>query len=238
MSSLSSPPAGPIRYGVLARPADHEIEIKRSRFLCRVRRVESEDAAREVIAEARADHRLARHHCSAFVLGADRRVRRSNDDGEPAGTAGTPMLDALAQHATGLGGDAGPGDASLSDAVAVVIRYFGGVLLGAGGLVRAYSESVSGTLDRSMFLARERRRILALDAPHADAGRWENELRASGVVVLESEYGGQGVRLRLAVSATERAIADLEARIAALTQGGRALEPLGDEWVDVAPRAH
>ena len=82
----------PQRYTVLAhhREISHEIEIKRSRFLCVLRRVQSEDEARELIAELRRRHHDARHHCSAFVLGADRMIQRSNDDGEPSGTAGAP----------------------------------------------------------------------------------------------------------------------------------------------------
>ncbi|GGA56916.1 hypothetical protein GCM10011490_03500 [Pseudoclavibacter endophyticus] len=172
------------------------------------------------------------------MLGADRRVRRSSDDGEPAGTAGTPMLDALVQRDTGVGrGADDAGGADLSDVVAIVIRYFGGVLLGAGGLVRAYSEAVTSALDRATFVARERRRILALDAPHADAGRWEHELRTAGIVLLDGEYGAAGVRLRLAVPDIESALGEVEARVAALTQGATALERLGEEWVDVAAQA-
>lgn len=219
--------AGPVRYAVLAHPVDHELEVKRSRFLCRVRRVADETEARSVIAEARDEHRMARHHCTAFLLRPDRRVRRSSDDGEPAGTAGAPMLEALTLHDVGLG------DAQLSDVVAVVTRYFGGVLLGAGGLVRAYSDAVLASLDRARFQVRERRAVYALEAPHADAGRWEHELRSAGVVLLDSEYGARDVRLQLTVTDTESERAALAARIAALTQGARSLEPLGERWVDL-----
>lgn len=231
-SAPTTPPTGPVTYAVLKHPADHEIEIKRSRFLCRLRRVDDEAAARAVIDEARAGHRTARHHCSAFVIGADQRLRRSNDDGEPAGTAGTPMLDALVQHSpAGLARVAD--DAPLSDVVAVVTRYFGGVLLGAGGLVRAYSDAVSSALDTATFGARERRQLFALDAPHADAGRWEHELRSNGIAIIDSEYGASGVRIVLAVPDTPTERDTLEARAAALTQGERPLEALGARWVDL-----
>ena len=107
--------------------------VLRSRFLAHVARAETEAAARAVIAEARAAHHDARHHCSAFVLGADAMLRRSNDDGEPSGTAGRPMLDVL-------------GGRGLSDVVVVVTRWFGGTLLGTGGLTRAYGDATAAAL--------------------------------------------------------------------------------------------
>ena len=106
-----------------------------------------------VVAGLRKEFHDARHHCSAFVLGPDRAVQRSNDDGEPSGTAGMPMLDALLKRETA------PGVTDLSDVTAVVVRYFGGILLGAGGLVRAYSESVTAALDRAPLAQRRRLRI-------------------------------------------------------------------------------
>src|SRR5690606_35903471 len=96
-----------VEYETIAGAAEAELEISRSRFLARIERVETETEARAVIAAAREAHPRARHHCSAFVLGPDQRQQRSNDDGEPSGTAGAPMLDALTS-------------AGLSDVVAVV----------------------------------------------------------------------------------------------------------------------
>ena len=112
----------------------HEIEIKRSRFITILRRAATEEDARALVSELRREFHDARHHCSAFVLGPDRDIQRSSDDGEPSGTAGIPMLEALLRRETV------PGVTDLSDVSAVVVRYFGGILLGAGGLVRAYSE--------------------------------------------------------------------------------------------------
>lgn len=217
-------------YGVPSswEPIDHELEIRKSRFLCRLQRVESEAEAREVIAGRRAAHRLARHHCSAFVLGARRDIQRSNDDGEPAGTAGAPMLEALAQYAR-----AGRTSADLSDVVAVVTRYFGGVLLGAGGLVRAYSESVSSTLQRARLVTREARALYGLDAPHSTAGRWENELRARGILVSGADYAGASALLSLAVPDSADARARLFSEVAAVTAGQGSLIELGAEWVDL-----
>ena len=117
-------------YLTIAGRSSAEIEVRRSRFVCDVERVESEEAAREFIEAIRSGSREARHHCTAFILGSNGAIQRSNDDGEPSGTAGAPMLEVL----RGRG---------VSDVVAVVTRWFGGVLLGTGGLIRAYGDAVS-----------------------------------------------------------------------------------------------
>lgn len=226
--SASAPSYGVLVDGV---PVDHEIEIRRSRFICRLQRVENEDEARGVIAGRRAAHRLARHHCSAFVLGPGRGIQRSNDDGEPAGTAGTPMLEALVLFERQQDSAS---SADLSDVAAVVTRYFGGVLLGAGGLVRAYSESVSAALQQARLVTREARAIFGLEAPHATAGRWENELRARGILVSGTEYSGAAALLSLAVPDSADARQRLFSEVAAVTAGRGSLVSLGAEWVDLA----
>lgn len=162
-------------YETVAGRTDTEIEISRSRFLTRLVRVDSEEAAREVIAEVRAEHPRARHHCSAFVLGSDGRVQRSNDDGEPGGTAGAPMLDALVS-------------AGLSDVVAVVTRYFGGVLLGAGGLTRAYRSSVAGAVLEAQRVRRGHRLEVAVGSSYEVAAQIVAEARRRGYAVGEAEY--------------------------------------------------
>lgn len=212
------------RYLVPARDAEAEIEVKRSRFLCTVARVEDEAAARAVVERLRREHWDARHHCSAFVLGPDpstgsgqaQRVERSSDDGEPAGTAGAPMLEVLR-------------GAGVSDVVAVVTRWFGGTLLGAGGLVRAYGDAVRAGLD--VAGTRERRLVRELDLviSHADAGRVEGDLRARGVAVLDASYAAQ-VTLRLGVDPEDEPA--LHAAVAELTSGTAAAVPAGERWVD------
>ncbi|MFP5312013.1 MAG: IMPACT family protein, partial [Actinomycetes bacterium] len=166
-------------YTTLAPGQDvrHELEIKRSRFITVLRRAATEDEARDLVAGLRREFHDARHHCSAFVIGADRTIQRSSDDGEPAGTAGIPMLEALLKRETA------PGVTDLSDVGAVVVRYFGGILLGAGGLVRAYSEAVSSSLERAPLVRRSRLRICTTAVPHAAAGRLENDLRAAGMAM-------------------------------------------------------
>ena len=183
-------PVGVTSYLTVARSGTAEIEVKRSRFLCTVERVADEAAARAVVERLRKQHWDARHHCSAFVLGPSGDVQRSSDDGEPAGTAGAPMLEVLRGR-------------EVSDVVVVVTRWFGGVLLGAGGLVRAYGDAVRAGLDE----VGTRRRVLVVEheltVSHADAGRLESELRSRGIEVLDAAYAEQ-VTLRLGVRADSR----------------------------------
>ncbi|MFJ6078088.1 IMPACT family protein [Pseudarthrobacter sp. NPDC092419] len=206
----------------------HEIEVKRSRFITVLRRAGTEEQARELVAELRREFHDARHHCSAFLVGPDRDVQRSSDDGEPSGTAGIPMLEALAKRETA------PGVADLSDVSAVVVRYFGGILLGAGGLVRAYSESVSAALAEVRLVRRSRLRICAAEVPHLAAGRLENDLRAAGFAMAETSYRSQAAVLRLALPDDAAAIAAAAERVRALTAGATDLSPKGTEWVDAA----
>lgn len=105
-------------------------EIKKSRFICHVKRVYSEEEARAFIAAIKKEHYKATHNCSAFVIGEKSDIKRTSDDGEPSGTAGVPMLGVLEKH-------------NLTNLCVVVTRYFGGIKLGAGGLIRAYAGSVA-----------------------------------------------------------------------------------------------
>ncbi|KAA9295083.1 YigZ family protein [Streptococcus anginosus] len=105
-------------------------EIKKSRFICHIKRVTTEDEARNFIQAVKKEHYKATHNCSAFILGERSEMKRSSDDGEPSGTAGVPMLGVLENH-------------QLTNVCAVVTRYFGGIKLGAGGLIRAYAGSVA-----------------------------------------------------------------------------------------------
>ncbi|MGH1564442.1 IMPACT family protein [Mumia sp. DW29H23] len=203
-------------YLVPARDGEATVEVKGSRFLGWVRRVGSEDEARAYVAEARRLHWDARHHCSAFVIGPDGALQRSNDDGEPSGTAGAPMLDVLVRR-------------EVRDVVAVVTRWFGGTLLGAGGLVRAYAETTAAALDAAGLLCRELRTRVEVRVGHGDAGKVENELRARGVEVLGVEYGAGAVVL--AVAAWPEAVTSLEELVAAVTRGSGDVVAGATFWV-------
>lgn len=197
----------PQSYLTVASPVDVEIEVRRSRFLARLERVEDEAAARAVVEAARRAHWDARHHCSAFVLGPDAMTERSSDDGEPAGTAGAPMLEVL----RGRG---------LSDVVCVVTRWFGGTLLGTGGLIRAYGDSVRAACDAARVLERRLAQRFSLEVDHADAGRVEAALRSRGVLVDGTDYAARAT-LRLDAEPQERD--ELAALVAELTGGAGVL---------------
>lgn len=202
-------------YLTIAGGADvtAELEVNRSRFLAVLRRVESVEEARALVEDRRRALHDARHHCSAFVLGARAEITRSNDDGEPAGTAGAPILQAL------LG-------AGLSDVVAVVTRYFGGVLLGTGGLVRAYSGVTTLAITRAPLVRRVRRRLLELAVPYDTAGRVEADLRARGVAVQRVSYLDSAVLTLVDDGRTG-------AHVAAATAGQGLLVEAGASWADL-----
>ncbi|MCP2265334.1 IMPACT family protein [Promicromonospora thailandica] len=210
----------------IARPVDHETVVKKSRFLTHLAPVGSTAEADAVIARLRKELWDARHHCVAMVLGTHADQARSSDDGEPGGTAGVPMLEVLRHR-------------RVTDVVAVVTRYFGGVKLGAGGLVRAYSGAVSGALDvaaaSGAVLRRELLHEVTVDVPHADAGRLDNLLRdwatAHGAVTEPPVYDAVA-HLRLLVPAA--ALDALAADVAAASSG--ALSPVtGDARVVDVP---
>lgn len=213
---------------VLAADVETELVERRSRFLTRLHRVEDVEQADALLRAARAEHPGARHHCTALVLagGEDRApVHRSSDDGEPAGTAGMPMLQALLH-------------AGVEDVLAIVIRYFGGVKLGAGGLLRAYTAGV----EQALAAARLRRRVpmweMRLEVPFAEAGLAENAVRhwAQGRAAepLPTDYGARGARLGVLI-APELAEA-LAQDVAAWSQGRLRPERIGTRTAEIDHR--
>jgi len=196
----------------------HEWEVKRSRFYSLARRTSDEDAARDFIHEIRAEFPDARHHCSAYMLHVEgsNPIERSSDDGEPSGTAGKPMLDMLR-------------GSELLDTTVVVVRWFGGVKLGAGGLVHAYSQSVGDLLPQIDRVTRAIRELYLIEVPHADAGRLEADLRNRGIAVTDTDYGA-AVTYTLAVEPGGRA--ELESTLASLTAGAVVPVEAGTSWVE------
>lgn len=200
---------------VPARPVRTELVVERSRFLTTLEPVADVDALDAVVARVRKEFPDARHHCTASVLGEDGGLHRSHDDGEPAGTAGAPMLAAL--HGAGVTG-----------VVVVVTRYFGGVLLGTGGLVRVYGGSVSAALSAAGVVRRRWVDLVRVEASLADGGRLEAELRRTHDVE-DVEWAAEGWRAVLAVAVdgaqrlrAEVAAAGLSASVEPL---GRAVRP-------------
>jgi uncharacterized YigZ family protein len=206
----------------VAATVEHEIVVTKSRFVTTIAPVSSVADADRVIAEVRRRYWDARHHCTAMVTGVLGDQARSSDDGEPSGTAGVPMLEVLRRR-------------GLTDVVAVVTRWFGGVKLGAGGLVRAYSASVSETLDRAALVHRRALTRVTVDVAHAEAGRLDNVLR-DWVRHHDARLGDPvyGAAATFELWVPRDAVEPLRADLAAASAG--ALEPVvGEERVaDVA----
>ncbi len=167
-------------------PARGEIEIKRSRFIASLERTDSEEAAREFISQIRREFPDARHHCTAFIIHQDTGpdTARSSDDGEPAGTAGGPMLKVLTES-------------GLTNVTCVVTRYFGGTKLGTGGVVRAYSGAVQQVLKNAQTVRLITQPSYQLHLPIGEAGKIEAKLTQSGYQILDRDFN-QEANLRFA----------------------------------------
>lgn len=152
-----------------------EITEKKSRFIATVRPVESEDEAVSFINETKKKYWDARHNCSAFVIGNRQELTRCSDDGEPAGTAGRPMLDVLLKE-------------NIHNAAVVVTRYFGGVLLGTGGLVRAYQQATKAGLSASEIIEKKDGAVLFIRTDYTGIGRLQYLFAQEKITVMDTAY--------------------------------------------------
>ncbi|WP_144498602.1 YigZ family protein [Bacillus pumilus] len=163
------------RYLTVKSRGEHEIVIEKSRFICHIQRAASEEEAQAFIQSIKKQHWNATHNCSAYLIGEHDLIQKANDDGEPSGTAGVPMLEVLKKR-------------KLKDTVVVVTRYFGGIKLGAGGLIRAYGKSVSEAINHVGMVERCLMRTMHTTIDYTWLGKVENELRASSFQLKEIHY--------------------------------------------------
>ena len=163
------------QYRMLSKGAQAELVEKKSRFIATIRPVSTEEEAVAFIEEMKKKYYDARHNCSAFVIGSKGELTRSSDDGEPSGTAGRPMLEVL----TGSG---------IRNIAAVVTRYFGGVLLGTGGLVRAYSGAVKMALEQCETITRRYGVQMLIKTDYNGVGKIQYLLGSKDVVIQDSVY--------------------------------------------------
>ena len=197
----------PSSYRTVHGEGTAEITVKKSRFIAHLSPASSQEQAQEYIAKIRKEYWDARHNCHAFCVGLSPELTRCSDDGEPAQTAGKPMLDVL----TGAG---------LKNTVAVVTRYFGGTLLGTGGLVRAYSQAVQEGIRASVILEQKLCRRVLTETDYTLFGKVQNLLAGSGIMTADISYG-QTVVLDLLVP--EGDLGWLQKQLTEISQGSLTL---------------
>lgn len=162
-------------YRTIKQNGIDEMEIKKSKFICHLKRVETEEEAIEFIEEVKKEHWKATHNCSAYTIGLNDEIQRANDDGEPSGTAGIPMLEILLKR-------------ELKNVVAVVTRYYGGIKLGAGGLIRAYGGSVNQAVDRVGIVERQLQQLIDVTVTYPQSGHVEHSLREANYTIQDIIY--------------------------------------------------
>lgn len=191
------------QYATVNRKGSAEIVIKRSRFIGHAAPVESEEEAVRFVEEIRKQHAMATHNCYAYVVGERDQWQKQSDDGEPSGTAGKPILEVIKQR-------------KLKNVAVVVTRYFGGVMLGAGGLVRAYTEGAVAGIDASEPVIRKLHRTLIIEAEYTWLGKIEHELRQAGIRIQDTEFTDKVTVTALPLySEADRTVA----RLTEVTQG-------------------
>ena len=153
-------------------------EIKKSRFICHAKHVYNEEEARNFITAIKKEHYKATHNCSAFIIGERSEIKRTSDDGEPSGTAGVPMLGVLENH-------------NLTNVCVVVTRYFGGIKLGAGGLIRAYAGSVALAVKEIGIIEIKEQAGIAIQMSYAQYQEYNNFLKEHNLMELDTNFTDQ-----------------------------------------------
>ena len=199
-------------YITVQRHAQVEVIIKKSRFIANVAPVRSEQEAWSFIERIRAEHSEATHNCFAFKAGA---AQRMSDDGEPSGTAGRPIFEVLDKQ-------------GLSDTAIVVTRYFGGILLGAGGLVRAYSQAAAQGVEAAGVARAIPAVDMALELDYSLVGKVQHLLTQAGALTLDSQFGQE---VRIACRLPAAAASDLESQLAEASAGRIRVERLREVQV-------
>ncbi len=200
-------------YYIPTASAEAELVEKRSRFIGQVKPVETEEEARAFVEQVKKKHYDARHNCWCYRL-RDGDVERYSDDGEPQGTAGQPMLNVFQRE-------------EVTNVVCVVTRYFGGVLLGAGGLVRAYTQSAKDALDAAGISVVRRWVEAAVPCPYSFFDRVRLEVEAHGGVLGETEYAAD---VTVHALLPEGQVEAFSARMTELTAGGTAVQIMGEAF--------
>lgn len=178
------------QYYTVKEFGENEIVIERSRFIAHVSRAETEEQAQEFIQTIKKKHWDATHNCSAYLIGENNHIQKANDDGEPSGTAGVPILEVLKKK-------------DLKDTVVVITRYFGGIKLGAGGLIRAYGKATSEGIKATGVVERQLMRVMHTKVDYTWLGKLENELRHHSFYRLKEIHYLENVEFETYVKESE-----------------------------------
>jgi len=184
------------QYATVNRKGSAEFVIKRSRFIGHAAPAESEEEAVRFVEEIRKMHPMATHNCYAYVVGERGQWQKSSDDGEPSGTAGKPILEVIHKR-------------QLKNVAVVVTRYFGGIQLGAGGLVRAYAEGAAAGIDAAGPVVRKLHRELIVEADYTWLGKIEHQLRQAGVRIKDTQFADKVTVTALPLSGEADRVASL-----------------------------
>ena len=200
-------------YTTLAGEGVDEFEEKRSLFIGHAKHVTSEEEAQEFVKQKKKEYSDATHNCWAYLLKGGI-IARYSDDGEPQGTAGVPMLEAIRKS-------------GVSDCVVVVTRYFGGILLGAGGLVRAYSHGTTVALNAAKIVTYEKYTELALDCTYSDYQKYAVVLPTFGAIIDDTDFSDRVV-IKFAVK--ETVVDTLMTKITEMSGGRDKPEVMGERF--------
>lgn len=162
-------------FRTIQQDGSHEIEIKKSRFIASLKRTQTVEEADAFIAAVKKEHKDATHNCSAYQIGEHNEFQKANDDGEPSGTAGVPMLEIFRKR-------------ELKNVTAVVTRYFGGIKLGAGGLIRAYGGAVNDGVNALGVVERRLLHEIRIGVDYSLSGKLEYALNESDYLLKDTQY--------------------------------------------------
>ncbi|MCD7129951.1 YigZ family protein [Limosilactobacillus agrestis] len=184
-------------YLTIAKNTTYEQIIKKSRFICSIARVSSEEEAQQFVASIQAANKKATHNCFAYMIGDNDQIQRESDNGEPSGTAGIPILESLKL-------------AKIHNVVAVVTRYFGGIKLGAGGLIRAYSNTTTEAIHQAGLVQRIKQAILKITVTYALHDPLLYYLKENNLEVTNETYG---VNVETSIYVNEMDLEDVKEKL-------------------------
>lgn len=211
-----------MNYKTIKQDGTAEEEIKKSRFICQLKRITSEEEGRNFIAQVKKEHYKATHSCSAMIVGENGQIKRSNDDGEPSGTAGVPMLTVLEKQ-------------GLTNVVAVVTRYFGGIKLGAGGLIRAYAGSVANGLREIGIVEIKELQGIQIELTYPQYQSFNNFLQEENLQEFDTDFS---VNVTTFIYLDGDLVADTLARLTEFYHGKVSAKKAGSKIVEIPLEVH